>query len=158
MQDTFTVVLLTFFGALSLLSCSSEKPSFHRFVSLEGAEWKRSDTLCFSIDSLAETNAYEVSLYLRTTAAQRYPFRDITLVAEQRWSNFPPLRDTIRYQLVSENGTYFGKGIATYTHTIALPPTTLQQGSAGEIRLYHLMRRASLPGIADVGLMLKKCP
>lgn len=83
-RSLFGGAMLAIAALLCLVSCESQgSVAQYRGINTEG--WERSDTLCFAIDSLPHTAHYVPHLHLRHLAASIYPYRQLTLVVEQRW-------------------------------------------------------------------------
>ncbi len=99
------------------------------------------------------TQTCHLTLEFRTTCA--FPYQNLWLVVEQRLHDPKRLRrDTIEYVLTGPQGTDKEKGVNLTSHERDLPPEKFIGGQHGQICVYHIMRRETVPGICDVGLRL----
>ena len=140
--------------ALTLVSCNRKTIySHYEHTSIDG--WEQTDTLTFIVSPVAKTGTYIEEVGLRINDA--YPFTGLTLVVEQK--AFPSgiaRSDTLNARLVADNGTRLGKGINLYQYNYHLCNLPLQQDDSLRITLYHHMKRQLLPGIADIGITLRR--
>lgn len=142
----------------ALISCT-ESTAIKDYRDLPTEGWRAKDTLTFQVDTIRRAAPYEVILGIRTSSAHAYPFQKLTIVAEQQWTakNGTTMRchkDTLEISITNEKGDAQGTGISNYEHIIPLNQLNLEPGNQGRIRIYHLMRRPTLPGITNVGLEL----
>lgn len=70
---------------LALSGCREESAYMH-FASTDRRAWTRADSAIFVIDSVSEARDYPLSVLLRTTSADAYPYRSVTLAVRQVWS------------------------------------------------------------------------
>ena len=141
---------------VAFASCT-ESTSFKDYRDLPAEGWHAKDTLTFQIDTIRRAAPYEVILGIRTSSAHPYPFQQLTIVAEQEWTvadkdSVYSQKDTLDITLINELGDAQGNGISNYEYVLPLAQLHLQPGHQGRIRIYHLMRRPTLPGITNVGL------
>ncbi len=152
MMKRFVILLLL----AALVSC--ERPAAlyeYRSTPLEG--WESADTLVFTVDSLREEGIYSLDLLLRTSTAVPYPFRTLWLVVKQNWHSPAAERlDTLACELVNADGDVCGDGVLHYRYRFPVDTLVLPEGAQGRLAVCHIMRRESLKGISDVGLVLKK--
>ena len=120
--------------AMGATSCSDPRTYDHyKSVSLQG--WSRKDTLTFDIPRQWEGN-YQLDLCLR--AAQTYPYRNISMIIEQK---------VIYYRQRK-------KREKTYNDTVNCE--IINDKDSMQVKIHHIMGRESLPGISDIGVRLIK--
>ena len=99
--------------------------------------------------------ADSADLGLRINAT--YPFMGLTLIVEQ--FSYPDRKrrvDTVNCKLMDSNGKMKGYGIGSFQYTFHITDLDLQQGDSLHIGVRHDMKREILPGISDIGIILKK--
>ena len=115
--------------------------------------WERNDTLLFCIPPVKEPGRFNQQVGLRIVDS--YPFTSISLIVEQRvFTGYRSRRDTIRCQLVDDNGFFDGPGVDLHQSTFPLGYIDLKRGDSLCIKVRHVMKREMLPGISDVGITL----
>ena len=117
--------------SLLLIACETETV-YHHFEPTQIAGWERNDTLKFSVPAMAVDGDYREKLILRVN--NDYPFMGLTLIVEQ--TVFP------------------GNGF--YEYDYPLTQLALHAGDSLQISVRHNMKREILPGIADVGIEIKR--
>jgi len=140
--------------ALALASCNRNTIYNHyNHTSIEG--WEASDTLLFSVGPVAESAVYSETIGLRTCS--RYPFKELTLVVDQLLMPAGTLlSDTLRCRLTDEEGTPLARGFNFYELSFPLRSISLQNGDSVTIRIHHYMKRELIPGIAEIGVAVRK--
>jgi hypothetical protein len=63
--------------------------------------------------------------------------------------------DTLRAELVNENGFAKGVGVSTFRYELPLRQVSLNKGDSLHVTIRHVMSEEQLPGISDVGFTLK---
>ena len=139
-----------------ILTACTRMPVYHQYRSTPIGGWKRADTLCFDVDTIRKTQTCQLSVGLRTSTAEEYPFLDIYLVVEQEWKKDSAtvlLQDTIKYEVTNNEGDAQGDGIMLRQLSTTIPKTfTYQKGATGKIKIRHAMNPERVTGIADVGV------
>jgi gliding motility-associated lipoprotein GldH len=64
--------------------------------------------------------------------------------------------DTIDCHLVSDKGDNLGMGISNFQYIVPIDTLQLPVGAKGNIYIVHRMRKSTLPGIANVGVELRR--
>ena len=139
--------------ALVVAGCD-RKTIYHHYEHTPLAGWERGDTLFFTVKPVGQgTVAVRRAVELRT--ADSYPFRALSLIVEQTvLPSCRTSRDTLDCPLVTPDGTVLGQGITLYQYHFSLPDASLEEGDSLSLRVYHNMKRETLPGIADIGIRL----
>lgn len=140
---------------ITLFSSCDPSTAHHSFQHITDNAWNRRDTVCFTLDSLPANAAYTFLIELRTNPS--YPYQSLWLAVCREMNN-PALLicDTIECVLNGRQENRTAPGIHSHTRSFSLTPLQLYQGQTGSIRVVHLMRRETLPGICDVGLCVRR--
>lgn len=117
--------------------------------------WDAEDTLCIPLDSVAEEGPYVLTLTLRLTASQHYPFSDICLKLT-RCLPGDSATAKLRYDLTMGRSEMAGSGVSLYVYDLPVDTLYLKTGTRGHFIIQHDMRLSPLPGLHDVGLSLKR--
>lgn len=117
--------------------------------------WEAGDTVAFPLDSVTEGGDYLLTLSLRFTASERYPFSDIALLLT-RCLPGDTLTMPLRYTLTTGRSDMAGNGVSLYAYDFPVDTLSLELGTKGRFILKHNMRLSPLPGIHDVGLSLRR--
>lgn len=142
------------------ISCNDPRTyDQYRGVSLQG--WLRNDTLTFDIPRQWEGN-YQLDLCLR--AARTYPYRNISMIIEQkviyyrqRKKREKTYNDTVNCEIINDKGILVGhKGITSTEIRQAITSFRLNRNDSMQVKIHHIMSRESLPGISDVGIRILK--
>ena len=138
-----------------LLAACDHRTVYDRYQSTALAGWEKNDTLSFAIPPLKDAAMYSAVLGVRTTDA--YPFTAITLIVEQEIMPAHRLvTDTVCCNLTDEQGNILGECISYRQYQFDICKLQLQEGDSLHIVVRHYMKREILPGVADVGIQLKK--
>lgn len=149
------IALITAVAVATLLTACDRRTVYDHYQSTPTAGWEKNDTLLFDIPPLSDAGNYYASLGLRTTDS--YPFTAVTLIVEQHL--LPSQRivvDTVDCKLTDEQGKPLGSGIGYRQYQFAIGRLSLAASDSLHILVRHDMKREILPGIADVGITLKK--
>ena len=115
--------------------------------------WERTDTMHFFIPRVAKAGVYSQQLLLRTN--NKMPFLSVNVVVEQDiYPRGEKLRKRIDCPLVEENGHVMGNGISCYQYAFDVNKVELFEGDSLHIYVMHHMKRETMPGITDVGLLV----
>ncbi len=137
-----------------LFSGCNRKVVYNQYAHTPIAGWERNDTLYFDVPPSARSQVVYEELGLRINSL--YPFRDLFLIVEQ--TTLPSgvvRRDTVSCSLIDREGRIKGSGISYYQYNMRIADLSLNKGDSLHIGIRHNMKREILPGIADVGLLLR---
>ena len=143
-------------GVCLLGACDSGDAAYEYLPTpVEG--WEQSDTLRFHADTVRSGGEYELTLGVRSSQAVPYPFQTLWLVVRQQWHSPERLRtDTVECRLATAGGDDTGHGVSLSQHVFPIATLQVPEGASADITVTHFMRRELLPGIADVGVRLRK--
>ena len=142
------VLLLTF------LSCN-ENIVYYQYISTPLSGWDKNDTLSFFLPKTEVEGNYGMELGSRINDS--YPFTSLTLVIQKTF--FPSMTistDTILCRLRDEKGTPRRQGVSYYQYTFHIADLQLQHDDSIQVNIRHDMKREMLPGIGDVGIVMKR--
>ena len=147
------IYIIGVFALAALLFGCGRKPLFFAYSSTSVEGWEPGDTLKFHVDSVEQGGDYRLSLWLRTSVSEPYPFTSLWLVMRTQLHRPDTLLcDTTECRLINEQGESVGHGISLFQYSFPLKSLHLPTGSSADIRIFHIMRREVLPGITDVGV------
>ena len=141
------VLLLTF------LSCN-DNIVYYRYLSTPLSGWAKNDTLSFHLPKTQVEGKYSMDMCLRVSNS--YPFTSLTLIVKKTF--FPSMiisNDTIRCKLRDEKGVPRRQGVSYYQYSFHIDDLHLQQDDSLQVDIRHDMKREMLPGIGDVGILMK---
>lgn len=145
---TLMLILLTTWG------CTSDV-AYHQYQKIDDDGWNRRDTLVFKVDSLHQRGNYATYVCLRTNPD--FPYRFLSIVAELTvMPSGKTEHETIRCEIVNDEGVQNGVGIAYHTYEIPTFTGTYGDGDSLRIVMRHNMTREYMPGIMDVGVKVSR--
>lgn len=154
-MKTVRTLLCIALAAVAMMSSCSRRTKYNHYVSTPLSGWEKNDTLAFGVPPVDSTAMYALWLGLRVT--ESYPFTALTLIVEQRVLPKDTLvTDTVRCQLTDRRGNAVGKGVAYHQYRYAVSHIGLEHGDSVFVRVRHDMKREILPGISDVGVVLRR--
>ena len=141
---------LPFWALLSLaISCQSSNYDYSKFYSLKGQELKYQDTLKFEFTP-QDTGLYKV--YLSVRYVDTYEFSNCWLKVIEHGSirrvNVP-LFDKLGQPLGKSSGGVISK-------TVLLEKCQIDNRRLIKLEIVQNMRKNPLPGISELGIMIKK--
>lgn len=148
-------LIYIYVGVAGMLAACTGNKVYDKYEHTPIAGWEKNDSLTFDIPRMKAPGTYQAQLGLRINGA--YPFMGLTLIVRQ--TVYPGQRtrtDTLRCQLIDENGNAYGQGVNFYQYHYLVNALTLRQGDSLHVSVRHDMKREILPGIADVGFQLSK--
>lgn len=138
-----------------LLTACTGEVAYHHYEHVAEEGWDKEDTLILKTDTLYETATYSVEVNLRTTA--EYPYKQLMLMVEEKLlPNKAKRVFPVTFQIASDEGERNGEKLLYYELEKQLAMQQLSQGDSLQFRIYHKMRRQTLPGIKDVGIKIEK--
>lgn len=139
--------------ALLLTACDSTLYDHYEHASTGG--WDRNDVMRFRVPRAQAGAECALTLGLRTDNS--YPFMRLTLIVETKHSPSGRVeRDTLNPQLIDRNGHATGSGINNHQYELHVRNLSLRAGDRLTVSVRHDMRREVMPGITDVGIILKE--
>ena len=138
-----------------LLTACNHGTVYQHYEHVPNGGWETNDTLSFEIGPLLEAGTYQEKLELRID--EFYPFLGLSLKVEQ--TIFPRGEryfQTLSCDLIEKNGAYKGNGISFYQYGFDLNDLHLEKGDSIHIIVRHNMKREIMPGVTDIGILLKK--
>ncbi len=138
-----------------LVACKRENAVcyVYRHTPVEG--WEQHNVQSFRIDTVRESGVYDLRVCLRHTNS--YPFQSLWLLVRQRYLHPDTMmQDTVVCLLTDKQGNQQGNGISIYQSEYPFRKIYLEKGREGIVTVSHIMRRTILPGISDVGLLVRK--
>lgn len=142
-------------AAVLLLSCCEKGMTYHHYehISIDG--WDRCDTLHFVTEAVSRPGHYYEQVGLRIRGD--YPYTAISLIISQQIIPSMEQRiDTLLCNVIDNDGIPIGKGISQYQYMFPLNVPYLKKGEYLRITIRHDMKREILPGVADVGMKIKR--
>lgn len=151
MRSRLTVIATVL---LTMLCGCQQQTVYHQFRHISEPGWDKTDTIHFDIAPLKTSGNYRLDAELRTDL--EYPFRQLSIVVNQ--TVYPACKtyhDEVNCNLISEEGVIGGDGISYFQYRFHIRDIVLQQGDSIHLSLTHNMKREIMPGIADVGILVR---
>ena len=155
MRNKLMILTLAITGLLT--AACNRSMVYNHYEHIDNDGWERSDTMHFYVPPVKQAGIYQQQMMLRTNNA--LPFMGVSIIVEQ--DIYPvgrKLRERIDCHLVEENGHVMGNGISCYQYTFDLNQIELSEGDSLHVYLMHHMKLETIPGISDVGLIMKQVP
>lgn len=146
-------VMCLMWCAMAFNACD-HRTAMAGFRDMPETGWEANDTVGFPLDSVEQSGRYVLTLTLRLTAAERYPFSDMALELT-RCLPADTLTTPLYFTLTTGRSDMAGNGVSLYAYDFPIDTLDLHTGEEGRFVLRHRMRLSPLPGIHDVGLSLK---
>ncbi len=146
------ILLIALFAATA---CNNEV--FHNeSVHLKNNEWKASDTLFYTFDSKDTLSSYDFYFEIRNTTD--YDMQNLYLFITALYPGNTYSRDTAECILAAPDGKWYGKGIGKHKDNRFLFRKGVRFRKPGNyiIAVNQAMRKDTLKGISDVGILIKK--
>jgi gliding motility-associated lipoprotein GldH len=138
---------------VSVLSSCYKKTVYYRYDHTPISGWEKNDTLKFDIPPIQKDGLYQESIGLRVNGA--YPFMGLCLIVEQTISNVTQI-DTVNCSIINKDGYAKGNGISYYQYDVDFKELEIKRGDSIHVCIRHNMKREILPGISDIGYILKQ--
>lgn len=147
-QGVFLFLLLLF------ISCY-ENSVYNAFQNISLSGWEKNDTLVYEIPKLKNSGNYQLGVSLRIN--NNFPFQSLTLIVEQMvFPQHLQYTDTIKCNLIDNNGIAKGRGISFFQYDFEVAKRTFQKGDSVHINVRHDMKREIMPGVCNVGINIRK--
>jgi gliding motility-associated lipoprotein GldH len=147
---------LLLIAAVVACSCGRKKNVLcfeYHAVPIDG--WEQHYAQTYRVDTVSVDGDYDVSVGVRAT--NFYPFQSLWLLVRQQMADPDTvIVDTVVCTLSDKQGNEQGKGLSLYQHLFHVDDVHLTRGQSATITVSHIMRRSILPGISDVGVLVKR--
>lgn len=152
-----TILFSLLLSSATMVTACQHRPVAYSYETIDADGWDKTDTLRYLIDSLENGGRYKLTIGIRTSVSDPYPYRSLWMLVKQRWQNSERLVvDTVECSLIDEKGDTNGKGVSIFETVLPCHALELPRGACGEITVNHLMQREVLPGILSVGVKLER--
>ena len=153
MRNRAKILLLAIAGMLT--AACNRGVIYNHYEHVDNDGWERTDTMHFYIPAVKQAGTYHQQVMLRTDNSM--PFLSLSVVVEQDiYPRGQKLRKRIMCPLIEENGHVMGKGISCYQYAFDVENLELYEGDSLHVNLMHHMKRETMPGITDVGILVTK--
>jgi gliding motility-associated lipoprotein GldH len=142
--------------ATIIASSCSRKIEYEEYAEIQDNAWEINDIKSFDVPIQDTSNAFHVFLMLRNNG--EYPWRNIHMFVTTTSPAGHQVKDTVEYYLADEMGKWLGSGWG-HIWTNQLPfrlNVRFPHKGIYKFDIQHGMRNEVLPGILDVGVMIKK--
>ena len=142
--------------AILHLSCHQREVYFH-YVDIPDYEWKKNDTLYFSIDSLLidTTQIYDISFELKHNV--QYPYQNLWLSVADNLNDSIEKR-SLQYLIADDFGSWKGAGFGSIYQMSLIYKKGFRFATSKnrQLKVVHKMRDGSLVGLESLGLKIMK--
>ena len=153
MHNKAMILLLVIAGLLT--AACNRGVVYNHYEHVDNDGWERTDTIHFYVPPVPATGSYRQQLLLRTDNSM--PFLNLTVVVEQDvYPSGLKLRKRIDCPLVEANGHVKGHGISCYQYAFDMDNLELYEGDSLHVYVMHHMKRETMPGVTDVGILVAK--
>ena len=147
--------LITSFLLLTAACAPEERTLCYSYRAVDAKGWEQHDGVTFNSDTVRISGNYAITVGLRTTAA--YPFQNLWLLVKQQYRQPDTIVvDTLCCTLTDPTGRNHGHGVSIFEQLCPLKQVHMETGQTVTVSINHIMRRVMLPGITDVGLIIRK--
>ncbi len=147
--------LICLFIGIICLSCEHRETYYH-FYELKNAQWSKTDTLYFNIDSSQIVLNTPVDVQVELNNNSDYPYRNIWLFIQDDFANDKFVKYEKQYELADDMGKWFGSGFGSlYQLSLNYKERVLfTQKRNYQIKIVQGMRDEPLTGIEKVGVKI----
>ena len=146
-----------FLVAATLASTACKNDVFHNeTVHLKNNEWRAADTLFYTFESKDSLALYDFYFEVRNTTD--YDMQNLYLFITAYYPGNTYSRDTAECILAAADGKWLGKGMGKHKDNRFLFRKGVRFRKPGNyiIAVNQAMRKDTLNGISDVGILIKK--
>jgi len=125
---------------------------FSAFRTLPGAQWRYTEPVIFTVDTLRDTSAVQGDLLLTLRHTHGYEYSNIWIEIQPDLDNTLATPDTLNILLADVTGRWRGRGTGPslqVSDTIARG-ISMRQGQ--KVRIRQIMRRDTIDGVEQVGI------
>lgn len=132
-----------------IISCTTGTV-YHHYIPIEN-KWMKADTFFFAMPDSMETGVYKTKIGVRHTVT--YKYKDLWISIG---NNENSKTDTVHLELANKRGNWNSNGTASgyYQYEIQGPDIYHKQGQDSIIKIWHIMKDASIENITDVGIKI----
>lgn len=134
-------------------ACDTDTVYYH-YESVDTQGWDGETSLHFDVAPDRDGGTYELGVEVRITAD--YPYKQLALTVTEQLNDSTRGAHNVLLNVTDDKGRRIGYGPSYYTLKQSLGTTTLQPDDTLRVDVRHNMRRLEMPGIADVGIVMKK--
>ena len=131
--------------------------TFDQYVNIPSDGWRRADIVKFST-LIRDSADYESRLAMRIEGT--FPYEGVTVIVEEKISKgrkeIKTERDTITCDFIDKNGNIKSSGISRFEYDFPIAETTIVKGCRADVSIYHIMNVDTIPGITEIGFVMKK--
>jgi len=141
--------------AAILVSCD-RNVVFKQNLSLDAQPWAAERPLSFAFFVEDTVSGHDMLFNVRNN--NHYPYRNLYLFVEAQLPNGRKTIDTLECLLADDRGQWYGGGLGShYDNRFRYKVNTHFPASGNyTLNVFQAMRDSLLPGITDVGLLIKK--
>jgi gliding motility-associated lipoprotein GldH len=142
--------------AVFLATACDKTVFFNESAHLKNDEWKASDTLFYTFNSRDTLASYNFYFEVRNTT--NYDLQNLYLFITAFYPDNSYSRDTAECILAAPDGKWFGKGMGKHKDNRFLFRKGVRFRKQGNyvIAVNQAMRKETLKGISDIGILIKK--
>ena len=154
-RNRYTFLYIIGLGLSFLWMSCDDKTVYSHYQHVSIAGWEKNDPLSYGVAPMEHDGTLQENIGVRINGT--YPFMGLTLIIDQTiHPSMEQFSDTLVCELIDEGGNAKGQGISHYQYTFPLQTVSLHKGDSLSIRIRHDMKREILPGVADIGVTLKR--
>ena len=161
MRNAFITILIIV--AFAVAACDNDVVFYH-YEPAPLAGWEKTDSMIFGVPHFESEGTYSMRLGVRTT--NEFPFQSVCFVVDRKIFSKNALgkyylsnsqSDTVMCHLTNEDGTVDGSGLNFFQYELPLNlDCSVETGDSLCFSVRHNMKRSILPGIADIGIMVRR--
>jgi gliding motility-associated lipoprotein GldH len=143
--------------AIILIATACNNEVFHtESMHIKNSEWKATDTLFYTFNSKDTLASYDFYFEIRNTTD--YDMQNLYLFITALYPGNTFSRDTAECILAAPDGSWYGKGMGKHKDNRFLFRKGVRFRKPGNyvIAVNQAMRKDTLKGISDVGILIKK--
>ncbi len=125
---------------------------YHAYHSTGSRSWNRNDTLQFALPASPTGEDLVCSLYVGLRIERLFPYESLCIATEEIRDSAVVHRDTVTFHFADQHGNLINSGIRLLQFEVPAGLVTLRPSGEGEMRLYHIMTRETVPHITDAGI------
>lgn len=136
-----------------LTACSVDRAKMVAYEPVDAYSWDAAERLVFDLGPVPAAGDYGLTLNVRTTTADVFPFKVLYVEVRQQWNaSKESLVDTVACTFQHDERQAFGISL----HQYAFPFSRRRCQAMDSVRLTvrHLMRKEEITGIDNVGVEL----